>query len=118
MYYSLLSLRMIFFDHTVRILTKVEPLMTATSPQLPLPFVPVDSPYIDSYLKPLYNGQLIATVSFFCPLTGLCAEVQLYFGFTKLSNKTTKFYLNGRCGTCLQVGFSFFELKSTAELNR
>ena len=107
-----------FFDHTLRILTKVEPRMTATSPQLPLPFVPADSPYIDSYLKPLYNGQLIATVSFVCPLSGLCAEVQLYFGFTKLSNKTTKFFLNGRCGTCLQVGFSFFELKSTAELNR
>ena len=78
---------MILFDHTLRILTKVEPLMTATSPQLPLPFVPVDSPYIDSYLKPLYNGQLIAAVSFFCPLGGLCAEVQLYFGFTKLSSK-------------------------------
>ena len=88
--------------------------MTATSPQLPLPFVPADCLYIDSCLKPLYNGQLIATVSFFCPLSGLCADVQLYFGFTKPSNKTTKFYLNGRCGTCLQVGFSFFELKSLA----
>ena len=61
--------------------------MTATSPQLPLPFVPADSPYIDSCLKPLYNDQLIAAVSFFCPLSGLCAEVQPHFGFTKLSSK-------------------------------
>ena len=55
--------------------------MTATSPQLPLPFVPVDSRYIDSCLKPFYNGQLITTASFFRSLSGRSAEVQLYFGF-------------------------------------
>ena len=36
------------------------------------------NPYTDSCLKPLYNGHLFKTATFFCPQGCLCREVQLY----------------------------------------
>ena len=36
------------------------------------------NPFIDSCLKPLYNGHLFKTATFFCPQGCLCREVQLY----------------------------------------
>ena len=36
------------------------------------------NPYIDSCLKPLYNGRLFTTATFFCTPDDLCREVQLY----------------------------------------
>ena len=45
--------------------------------------------YIDSCLKPLYNGHLFTMATFFCPPGGHCREVQLYItmGLVKHSLK-------------------------------
>ena len=41
-------------------------------------------PFNDSCLKPLHNGHLFTTATFFCPQGGLCRKVQLYVRFVKL----------------------------------
>ena len=61
----------------------------------------MDNPCIDSCLKPLYNGNLLITATFFCLQGARCREVQLYKETNVPTQKAMRYIMNSN-GTELE----------------
>ena len=87
----------LFYEYVI---VQSKPPLTATSPQWPpLPFFGGQSIHW-LLLKPVCNGHLSTTATFFCPLDGRCREAQLYYIFLTVSRSQFTLFLSCLMAYC------------------